>query len=108
MSEEIFATFAIIELFGYTKLAGRVSESHILGGHALLQLDIPDADDKDKFTTRLIGPAAIYSLTPTTEEVARAAARDFQPNLIHPWVPQISSGRGHQDYEGEESDEPPF
>ena len=82
---EKFDSWAIVELFGHQRIAGRVTEATI-GGCALLRVDVPDqpATEGDRWSsgqsaipayTRYFGNGAIYSMTPCTEEVAvRAAA----------------------------------
>ncbi|KLL11564.1 hypothetical protein [Protofrankia coriariae] len=78
---ETFNEWAILELFGHIRRAGRVREQEI-AGQGFLRLDIPDGDS---WITQLISPKAIYALTPTTEELARAAATRWQPEPVHPW-----------------------
>lgn len=89
-------TWAIVELFGHKKLAGKVSE-HTIGGAALVRVDVPETDQGGVFTkpyTKLVGTGSIYCITPCTEGVARAAAQRIEryndpiPVDIRP-VPQI-------------------
>lgn len=56
MSEETFEGWAIVELFGHNMIAGLLSEQSI-------------------------GGAAVYAITPTTEEVVRAAAAKLAVRL---------------------------
>lgn len=70
MSEKL-DTWAIVELFGHTKIAGRISEQQIAGA-TMLRVDVPEADNQPAFT-RFYGPSAIYSITPTDEQTARRA-----------------------------------
>jgi|ERR1043166_49143 hypothetical protein len=72
-STELFDCWAIVELFGHQKIAGRVSEATIAGG-AFIRVDVPQCGEQKPFT-RFFGPSAIYSINPTTEEIARSAAR---------------------------------
>lgn len=83
MEKEIFDEWAILELMGHRRLAGRVTESAILGG-ALLRIDIPGKDGKIE-STQFYGPASIYCLTPTTEEIARAVAAQSRPEPVARW-----------------------
>lgn len=64
-----FDTWAIVELMGHQKIAGRVTEQSIAGS-ALLRVDVPDINGQKAYT-RFFGAAAIYSINPTTEEIAR-------------------------------------
>lgn len=71
-----FDSWAILELFGHRRLAGRVSEQDLAGGR-LLRIDIyGDGDhEADIVASQLYGHGAIFSLTPCDETVARQAAR---------------------------------
>lgn len=83
MTSTAYEGWAIIELFGHKRAAGKVSEVEQYGT-TQLRLDIPN---EDGLITRFFGGAAIYSVTPTTEDVARRAAavlRD-QSAPIQPW-----------------------
>jgi len=81
MEKEKIEGWAILELMGHRKLAGKVGE-HEMGGQVLLRLDVPDGEG---WSTQFYGPGAIYCLTPTTEETARAFAMRSQPEPIHRW-----------------------
>lgn len=81
--EKPFEEWAIIELLGHRRLAGKVTEATILGG-ALLRIDVPGEGDTIKMT-QFVGPQAIYSLTPTTEPMARAVAARSDPAPIERW-----------------------
>jgi len=67
-----FSTWAVIELFGHTKLAGMVTEQ-VIAGHGYIRVDVPPVNGHPEFT-RLLGPTAIYSITPVSEEIARKVA----------------------------------
>lgn len=96
MTEERIDTWAVIELMGHRKVAGRVSERNI-GGSVLLQVDIPGADGQIA-RSELYGLAAIYGIHPTTEEALKRiiANRPWGYNEpIIPYVPperQLASG----------------
>jgi hypothetical protein len=84
--EEHFEEWAVLELMGHRKLAGKVSETTIFGG-VLLRIDIPSKDGA--FTTQFYSPSSIYCLTPTTEAMARAYAVQNQPAPVSRWeLPQ--------------------
>lgn len=76
--------WALIELFGHAKIAGKVSEQTI-GGCSFLRVDVPSIDDQPAFT-RLFGQGAIYSITVTDEQTATAAARHWQPRPMDTWT----------------------
>ena len=95
MSEQ-FAGWAVIELFGHAKEVGYVTTQYF-GDKAMFQVDVPSLPDGEERAierpqwldgellpagsivktkgvpgrTRLIGPGAVYSINPCTEEVAR-------------------------------------
>lgn len=73
--------WAILELMGHRRLAGRVTEEEVAGVN-MLRIDVPRGDG---FTTQYYGAAAIYCITPTTEAVARDVASMNQPQPVSPW-----------------------
>ena len=83
MSDETkpFECWAIIELFGHTKLAGRVTEQ-VIAGAGFLRIDVPRGDS---FVTKLQSPKSVYGMTPCTEEIARAVAKTLYG--VEPIVP---------------------
>lgn len=66
--------WAIVELMGHRRLTGQISEETIAGA-AFLRLDIPS----DPPVTQFYAPSAVYCITPTTEDVARAAMARPEP-----------------------------
>ena len=92
---EKFETWGILELFGHLRLAGRLSEQTIAGG-AFIRIDVPATSATQPYT-RYFGSAAIYGMTPTSEETAcklaelmRAVPIDAYDvsKITHPGVPQ--------------------
>jgi len=73
--------WAIVELFGHIRRAGRVREQDVAGA-GFIRLDIPDGDG---WITQLLNPKAIYALTPTSEATARTAAGKWRPEPVRPW-----------------------
>lgn len=65
--------WAILELMGYRRRVGRVSEVEMFGAK-LLRIDIPGSGED---ITEFYGPSAIYSLQPIPEPIARAEAARF-------------------------------
>lgn len=78
---ESFEQWAILELMGHVKLAGRVTEEEHFGAK-LGRIDIPNGEG---FTTQYFSGGSIYRLTPTTEEIARGVAQRNQPEPVHRW-----------------------
>lgn len=78
---DTFEQWAILELMGHVRLAGKVTEEEHFGAK-LGRIDIPDADG---FTTQWFSGGSIYRLTPTTEAIARGVALRNQPEPVHRW-----------------------
>lgn len=72
-------TWAILELMGHRKLAGRVTEEEHFGV-VLMRIDVPK---NDTMITQFYGGNTIYCITPTTEEIVRAFAAKAQPKPIY-------------------------
>lgn len=81
--QEKFETWAIVELFGHNKIAGKVSEQTI-GGSSLVRVDVPDTEASPAFT-KLLNVSAIYAINPVTEEVAVGYASRLQSKPIETW-----------------------
>ncbi len=65
------ATFAVVELMGHIKLAGKVSEeTHF--GCVVGRIDVPL--EGDKWQTMFFGGSAVFRITPCDEATARAVA----------------------------------
>lgn len=75
--------WAILELFGHRKLAGYLTE-HVIGGSAMLRLDVPAVGDSAA-VTQFYGVSAVYGLTIVSEEIARKAARVHRPEPVSAW-----------------------
>ena len=98
-------TWAVVEMFGHKKLAGKVSE-HQVGSAALIRVDVPETlvqrrdgvhgeKVKQPGYTKLVGPGSIYCITPCSEEVARAAAQqlaEWNPVLPVSLPQQLTAG----------------
>ena len=76
-----FCVWAVLELLGHVRIAGRVTEEEHFGAK-LGRIDIPTGDG---FTTQWFSGGSIYRLTPTTEEIARGVALRNQPEPVHRW-----------------------
>jgi hypothetical protein len=76
-----FAQWCIIELLGHVRLGGFVSEVTMFGA-ALCRIDVPDPNGEGFALTQFVGAAAIYRLTPCSEEAARAVAAANQPRPV--------------------------
>lgn len=109
MSEDKFEGWAILELMGHRRLAGRLSEQTI-GGAALIRIDIPSQPP----VTQFYGGAAVYCITPTTEDIATAVARRTQEAPVHRYelahllAPEPASERPPSRQRDFEDDDQPF
>lgn len=70
--------WAILELMGHRRLAGYVTEQDI-AGQGFLRLDVFEGDGDQPAVTQFYSPSAVYCITPTTQEIARAATRAPAP-----------------------------
>lgn len=70
-----FDQWCIVEVMGHVRLAGKVSEQAI-GGSSFIRVDVPETKQQPAFT-RFYGAGSIYSMSPVTEEAARACAERF-------------------------------
>jgi hypothetical protein len=69
--------WAVVEIMGHIKTAGKASEeTHF--GVPLLRVDVQaSATDKGAFRTQYYGGGSIFAFHPTDEDTARAAAASF-------------------------------
>jgi len=88
--ESNFDEWAILELMGHRRMAGKVTEA-VIGGGAFIRIDVPR--DNGTQTTQFYSPQSVYCITPTTEEMARAVARSSQPAPVSRWELQLAEGR---------------
>jgi hypothetical protein len=80
--DKTFDQWAVVELMGHVRLAGRLTEeTHF--GTALGRIDIPTGDGDTEFVTQYFGGGSVYRITPVSEEAARQAARSAQPQPIY-------------------------
>ncbi len=70
-----YAEWSILELMGHRRIGGFVTEAEV-GGIPFLRIDIKTESSE---TTQYYGKAAVYCLTPTTEAIAMAVAKEFNP-----------------------------
>lgn len=75
--------FAIVELFGHQRVAGKVTEQTV-GSSTFVRIDVPETNSQPPFS-RMVNPSAIYAINPVTEEVMLHMAQDFQQKPIEAW-----------------------
>lgn len=71
--ETTFDEWALVELFGHSRIVGHVTEQSI-GGGAFVRVDVPDKEGNTIFT-RFFGHGAIYSMSPISRELALQMAQ---------------------------------
>ena len=88
--------FAIVELFGHARIAGRISEQ-TFGGAALVRVDVPEISYTEKpygqpehkviipAHTRSFGGAAIYAINWVDEAAAKLAAQSIRHRPVQPY-----------------------
>lgn len=80
---EKFEAWAIVEVMGHQRLAGKVSEQ-VIGGTAFVRVDVPEVRGSQPFT-KLLGNGAIYAITIVDEETARASAGQLCQAPMDAW-----------------------
>jgi hypothetical protein len=69
---------------GHRRLGGRVSEATVAGA-PFVRIDIPHPQKLEHMVaTQFYSPTAVYAITPTTEDVARAISRGA-PEPVSRW-----------------------
>jgi len=82
MSDEKAETWAVVELMGHVRLAGRLTEEERFGSK-VGRLDIPNTDGG--FTTQFFGGGSVYRITIVSEEAARIVAGKSTAAPVQPW-----------------------
>jgi hypothetical protein len=99
-----FEGWCVLELMGHRRLAGYLTEQEI-AGDGFLRLDIPKDDGTllERTATQFYRPAAVYCITPTTEETARRVAAGADPAPVKRW--ELPAPRAVAEDRGEYDDE---
>lgn len=112
MSDQVFESWAILELMGHRRRAGLVKEVE-MGGGKLLRIDIPieQAEGKpEEFVTEFYGASAIYALRPSSEEIARRFVKENYGGDPRPVAPVgyrlPAPAAAEPDQDGDQGDEP--
>lgn len=103
MSEKTnFEGWALVELFGHQKIVGWATEATIAGG-SFLRVDVPKADKSGADFTRYYGAAAIYSLSPVSEEIVMRLVASYQQRPVSPY--ELSEQTPENDEEDDSCEE---
>lgn len=78
---EVPTVWAIVELMGHVKMAGKLTEEEKFGSK-MGRLDIPDGDG---FVTQYFSGSSIYRITIVTEDVARMVRKSNDPAPVSSW-----------------------
>lgn len=95
---ESFRAWAIVEIFGHERIAGDVSEQ-VIAGHGFVRVDVPELDGQPAFT-RMYGHAAIYSITPVSEDIARRAAAAMRVRPVNVYLAALPAPAGGETDDG--------
>jgi len=79
--ENTFNEWALVELFGHNKIAGKVSEFK-MGNDSMIRVDVPEIDEKHPAFTKIYSPKAVYGITPLSEQSAMGFVRSFKVKPI--------------------------
>ena len=85
--------WAIVELFGHQRIAGRISEQEV-GGQKFVRVDVPSIERTDHAGkveriephTKSFGAGAIYAINWVDEQAARVAAHSIRHTPIDTWA----------------------
>ena len=107
-SDPFDGTWAIVELMGHQKIAGKVSEETRLGT-VLLRVDVPEIEGCGAFT-RYFGGSAVYGITPTDEPTVMEFLQWHRPKPVQAYFPSSNSAsRLYLDCtDDDEPDDAPF
>lgn len=115
MTTPKFEAFALIELFGHTRISGKVTEQTI-GGASFIRVDVPETPSQPAFS-RLFNPSAIYAINPITEETMLEMAKNLDKAPLQSWDVRETVAKAkaalampseNQSYEDDQYDDNPF
>lgn len=81
--EEKFEIWALVELMGHNKIAGKVTE-HKFGNQSMLRVDVPAVNGLPAFT-KIIAVNAVYAINPLNEQGATEYAELLKAKPIDVW-----------------------
>lgn len=93
MVNERFEEWAILEVMGYTRYIGYVSEVTIAGA-AMIRIDVLEVAAERGLPaipayTKFVGTGVVYSITPCSEEFAKVAARRIRALPHNMYIPEL-------------------
>jgi len=102
VEQETKEMWALVELFGHNRVAGKVTEAEI-GGGALIRVDVPAVKDKEPLT-KYYNVKAIYGITPVDEATARRMAESIDAAPINAYSLEREVERRKALTDGEEDE----
>src|ERR1035441_2324977 len=81
MEQESKEMWALVELFGHNRVAGKVTEAE-MGGGALIRVDVPAVKDREPLT-KYYNVKAIYALTRVDEATCMEMAKSIDAAPIY-------------------------
>ena len=81
--EEKFEIWALVELMGHNKIAGRVTE-HKFGNQSMLRVDVPAVGNLPAFS-KIIAVNAVYAINPLAEQDATEYAGKLKATPLDVW-----------------------
>lgn len=82
-----FEFWAVIELFGHQKIAGRLTEKP-KGSVIFFQIDVPDGAGQTRYS-RIINASSIYAINPTDKETVLRICEQEPFDTNRPAIPYI-------------------
>ena len=98
--------WALVELFGHNRIAGKVSEAE-MGGGSLIRVDVPAVKDRAPLT-KYYNVKAIYALTPVDEATCMEMAKSIDAAPISSYSLDREIERRKKLGSGDSDDEPDF
>jgi hypothetical protein len=97
--------WALVELFGHQRIAGKVTQAEI-GSGDLIRVDVPAVKDRAPLT-KYYNVKAIYGITPVDEATATRMAGSINAAPISEWVleREVERLRGRQLHSGDAEEE---
>lgn len=98
-----FDEWALVELMGRQKIAGRVREV-TLAGAGYLRVDVPNREGEIRFT-RFYSPQAVYAINPVDRQIALGLAANIDAQPVQRYdLKQLTQG-SYQGWDTEKDDE---
>lgn len=73
--------YAVVELMGHLKIAGRIIETTVAGA-PMLRVDVPETSNQPAFT-KFFGASAVYAITPMEKDTCMRFVEDYKTDPIY-------------------------